>query len=131
LQLFENLSPQFSQANLNAILFANFYNLEVCLDVDDFEVPTSINGSCDWSPCSQFDVAITNCNAPPTFDCQSLVDEVCPKYQFLDVDERELENVDKGGCRASKHVELWAKNAFDGWRKFHGCDTEKSITNLS
>ncbi len=76
------------------------------MDVDNFEIPTSINGSCDWSPCSQFDVTITNCNTPPISDCQSPADEVCSKSQFFDVDERELENVNKGGCRVSKHVEL-------------------------
>jgi hypothetical protein len=45
----------------------NFYNLEIYLDVDDFEIPTSINGFCDWSPCSQLDVTITNCNTSPIF----------------------------------------------------------------
>jgi hypothetical protein len=37
---------------------------------------------------------------------------------FLEVDERKLENLNKGGCRTNKHVELWAKNAFDEWRNF-------------
>jgi hypothetical protein len=31
----------------------------------------------------------------------------------LDLDEREVENVNKRGWKISKHVELWARNAFD------------------
>lgn len=95
----ECLFSQFPQADPYVTLFANSYNLEVCSDVDDFEVPTSIDGSCDWSLCSHSNAIVANFN---TFDCQSLVDEVCRKYQFFDVDERELENVIKGGCRANK-----------------------------
>jgi hypothetical protein len=37
---------------------------------------------------------------------------------FLEVNERELENINKGGCRTNKHVELWVKNAFDEWKNF-------------
>jgi hypothetical protein len=32
---------------------------------------------------------------------------------FLDLGEREVENVNKRGHRISNHVELWARNAFD------------------
>ncbi len=35
-----------------------------------------------------------------------------------------------GGRRASKHVELWVKNAFDDWRQFHGFDMTKLIVDL-
>jgi hypothetical protein len=31
----------------------------------------------------------------------------------LDLDESEVENVNKGGQRISNHVDLWARNAFD------------------
>jgi hypothetical protein len=34
------------------------------------------------------------------------------------MDEKEIENINKGGCQASKHVELWARNVFDEWRVF-------------
>jgi hypothetical protein len=33
----------------------------------------------------------------------------------LEVDERELDNVNKGGHKIDKHVELQSKNAFDEW----------------
>ncbi len=69
LQLCECLFFQFLQADPYVTLFANFYNPKVCLDVDDFEVPTSIDGSSDWSLCSHSNATVTNFNAPPTFDC--------------------------------------------------------------
>jgi len=97
------------------------------LDVDDFEVPTWIDGSCDWSFHSHFDVAIANFNVPHTFDYQFLVDEICCKSWFLDVDERELENVNKGGHRGNKHAKLWGKNKFKEWKKFHGYDTKNLL----
>jgi hypothetical protein len=31
-----------------------------------------------------------------------------------------MENVNRGVKRASKHAELWAKNAFDEWQVFQG-----------
>ncbi len=49
-------------------------------------------------------------------------------FHFLDVDERKLKNVNKGGHKANKHVELQAMNAFEKWRKFCGHDVERSIT---
>jgi len=48
---------------------------------------------------------------------------------FFEVDERKLENVNKGGCRTNKHVELWAKKAFDEWTNFRVM-IQKSIVNL-
>jgi hypothetical protein len=42
-----------------------------------------------------------------------------------------LENVNKGGHTTNKHAELWAKNKFDEWKKFHNYDTKKSIVHLS
>jgi hypothetical protein len=44
--------------------------------------------------------------------------EFCFNAQCLEIDEIELENVIKGGCKVNKHVDLWAKNTFDEWRKF-------------
>jgi hypothetical protein len=48
------------------------------------------------------------------------------KSQFLDLDEKEVDNV-KGGWRVNKHIELWTKNAFDEWRVFCGFDTTRSL----
>lgn len=56
--------------------------------------------------------------------------ELILKFRFLVIDDKELENVNKGGWRVSKHAKLWAKNAFDKWRSFCGFDINKSITNL-
>jgi hypothetical protein len=53
------------------------------------------------------------------------------KSHFLDLDEREVEHVNKRGQRIKKNVELWARNAFDDYKVFHGFDTMKSITYLS
>jgi len=53
------------------------------------------------------------------------------KSQILDLDEKEVENVNKGGWRINKHVELWVRNVFDEWRIFHGFDTTRSIIDLS
>jgi hypothetical protein len=43
----------------------------------------------------------------------SHINDLPLKSHFLDLDEREVENVNKGGRRISKHVELWARSAFD------------------
>jgi hypothetical protein len=53
------------------------------------------------------------------------------KNQLLDLDEKEVDNVNKGGRKINKHVKLWAKNAFDEWKVFRGFDTTSSIANLS
>lgn len=37
----------------------------------------------------------------------------------------------KIAIESTKHVELWAKNAFDDWQKYQGYDIEKFITNIS
>jgi hypothetical protein len=42
-----------------------------------------------------------------------------------------MKNVNKGGRRMNKHVELWAKNVFDEWKLFDGFNTTKSIVDLS
>jgi len=42
-----------------------------------------------------------------------------------------MKNVNKGGRRVSKHVELSAKNVFDEWKLFDGFNTTKFIVDLS
>jgi len=56
--------------------------------------------------------------------------EPIPKSWFFEIDDKELENVNKRGQRMSKHVKLWAMNAFNEWRLFHGFNMAKSIVNL-
>lgn len=48
-------------------------------------------------------------------ELESLVKDLVPKCWFLDLDEKEVDNVIKGSRKVSKLVELWAKNAFDEW----------------
>jgi hypothetical protein len=50
--------------------------------------------------------------------------EFCFNVQCLEVDEIELENVIKRGRKVNKHVDVWAKNAFDEWRKFWRYDIQ-------
>jgi hypothetical protein len=38
------------------------------MDVDDFEVHTSTNGSSDLSPCFHFDIVVIDYHVCPTFD---------------------------------------------------------------
>jgi hypothetical protein len=44
-----------------------------------------------------------------------VVQEQILKSHFFDIDDKNMNNVNKGGWRVSKHVELWARNAFDEW----------------
>jgi hypothetical protein len=53
-----------------------------------------------------------------TSNFHSFINDVIHKSQFLDFNERKLDNVKNGGQRANKHVELWANNGFNEWRKF-------------
>jgi len=39
-------------------------------------------------------------------------------FQFLEVDEKKLNNVNRGGHRDSKHTKVWANNTFDKLRIF-------------
>lgn len=61
---------------------------------------------------------------------KSSIKDVLKSY-FLDLNEKEVENVNKGSRKINKHVELWVKNAFDQWNFFHGFDTTRSIADLS
>lgn len=54
--------------------------------------------------------------------------EVLPKSQFL---EEELDDVNQGGHRAKKHLQVWVKKTFDEWRKIWGYNIERSIVDLS
>ncbi len=38
------------------------------MDVNEFEVHASTDGSSDLSPCFHFDIVVVDCNVCPTFD---------------------------------------------------------------
>ncbi len=57
------------------------------------------------------------------------VKELVPIYLFI-IDEKKLENVNKGSWKVKKHVEFWVKNDFNEWKIFHGFDTTKFIANI-
>jgi hypothetical protein len=59
------------------------------------------------------------------------IDDVFATSLFLEANVKELENVEKGGHKASRYGENCAKNAFDTWRKFCGFGTKRSIANVS
>jgi hypothetical protein len=64
-------------------------------------------------------------------DCDFHVGEICLKSWLHKVDKRELENLNKEGCKVDKHAKLWVKNELDEWWKYCGYDIERSIVNLS
>jgi hypothetical protein len=43
---------------------------------------------------------------------------VCLKVLFMDIDEDELQIVNKGNRQLNKHSKIWAKNAFDALHEF-------------
>jgi hypothetical protein len=51
---------------------------------------------------------------------KSPIIELILKSRFLVIDDKELENVNKGGQRVHKHAKLWANNVFDKWKNFVG-----------
>lgn len=63
--------------------------------------------------------------------CVSNVKDSIPKSHILGFDEKEIEHVNKGDYKASKHVESWAKNAFNEWRAFCGFNMKKSSVDFS
>jgi hypothetical protein len=65
------------------------------------------------------------------FNYDSPSSEVLSNGQFLEIDEVELNNINKGMHRANRHVELWVKYVFNELRKFQGYDIQKFIENLS
>jgi len=112
------------------ILFLQLYNSTVCLDSKDFDVcdldPSDDHVSFNIIVCHQFpcdfknDVSTFVCDFIRCFNFQlfdyHVAFEVCQRSHFLEVDDRELKNVNIDSCRSSKHVKIWAKNAFDEWR---------------
>ncbi len=68
------------------------------------------------TPISNFgDAMLFGSKAKEGIKFDSLVRDPIFKSQFLDLDEKEVDNVIKGGRRVSKLTELWAKNAFNEW----------------
>jgi hypothetical protein len=61
---------------------------------------------------------------------ESPIREPIMKSRFFDLDDKEVENVNLGGRRVSKHAEVWAKNAFDKWKQLRGFDMTKLIADL-
>jgi len=59
------------------------------------------------------------------------IDGVSTTSRFLEVNVKELENVENGGHKASRYGENCAKNAFNKWKKFCGFGTKRSIANVS
>jgi hypothetical protein len=100
------------------------------LDIKDFDVydfdPFNDHVSsdtivCHQSPCDpKDDVFAFVYDSIPYFNSQfsnyPAASKVCQRSCFLKVNDRELENVNIGGCISNKHVEIWAKNAFDEWQ---------------
>jgi hypothetical protein len=71
------------------------------------------------------DFIVTIFDIGERIDPNSSIKNLPSKSHFLDLDEKEVESVNKGGRKINKHVELWAKNVFDGWKIFHGLDTTR------
>jgi hypothetical protein len=53
---------------------------------------------------------------------ESPINKPLLKSCFLDIDKKEMENVNRRGQRASKHVKFWAKKPCDEWQVFQGFD---------
>ncbi len=45
----------------------------------------------------------------------------------MDFDEKEVDNVNKGGRIVNNHIEILTKNAFDEWKVLCGFDTTRSL----
>ncbi len=111
-------------------MFLQFYDPTICLDIKDFDVydldPSNYHVSFNTIVCHQFpcdpkdDVSTYVRGSIPCSDSQffnyHVAYEVCQRSHFLEVDDKELKNVNMGGCKFSKHVKIWAQNAFDEWQ---------------
>jgi hypothetical protein len=109
------------------ILFLQFYNPTICLDIKDFDVydfdPSNDHVSSNSIVCHQFpcdpkdDVFAFVYDSIPCFNSRFsnyyVASKVCQRSCFLEDDR---ENLNIGGCKSNKHVEIWAKNAFDEWQ---------------
>jgi hypothetical protein len=69
-------------------------------------------------------------NVEERTDRNSLVRDLLLKNHFLDLDEKEFENINKGCWRVNKHVELWVRNVFDECKVFRDLDITISIVDL-
>jgi hypothetical protein len=97
-----------------------FYNLTFCLDIKDFDV-FDLDAFVDHVffdiiVCHQFpcdpkdDVSTSIYDFIPCSDSQlsdyPIAFEVCQRFHFLEINDKKLENVNMGGCRSNKHVEI-------------------------
>jgi hypothetical protein len=62
-------------------------------------------------------------------NCEFHVKEPILKFRFLKIGDKQMEIVNKGGLKMNKHTKLWAKNAFNEWKLFHGFNTMKFIAD--
>ncbi len=102
--------------------FRNFYNPTICLDIKDFDVhdfdPFNDHVSFDTIVCHQSpydpkdDVFAFVYDFIPYSQLFNYLatSKVCQRSHFLEVDDRELEDVNISGCKSNKHVEIWAQN---------------------
>jgi hypothetical protein len=102
------------------IPFLQFYNPAFCLDMKDFDVcDLDASGDhvffdtivCHQFPCDpKDDVSTSIYDSIPCSDSQlsnyPIAFEVCQRSRFLEIDDKELENVNMDGCRSNKHVEI-------------------------
>lgn len=58
---------------------------------------------------SNFIIVIAFNYVVTTFNCDYPFSEVFSNVWFLEIDEVELDNVNKVGCRANRHAKLWWK----------------------
>ncbi len=75
------------------------------MEVKDFDVPIRTNVARDQT-CSNSLGVVVECNALSNTNDEFAPNEVLSKSNFLEVDERELNNVNIGGCKANKHVKV-------------------------
>jgi hypothetical protein len=101
-------------------LFSQFYNPIVCLDIKDYDVcdlnPSNDHVFFDIIVCHQFPVIpmmmflhmlmILSLVLILNFPIYPTHVEVCQRSRFLEVDDRELENVNMGNHRSNKDVEI-------------------------
>jgi len=56
-------------------------------------------------------------------DLMSFIKEPIIKCHFLTIDDKKIENVNKGGQKVNKHGELWVNYVYNEWRIFCGFNT--------
>jgi hypothetical protein len=105
-------------------LFVSFHNLFVVLVVEDFD---AFGDSDSFHPDFEKVILLLHFEGIPPL----LHFDVFFKFQFMDIDEDKLLNVNNGDQQLSEQPKMWAKNAFDEGQNFWGFHIKKSITNLS